>query len=154
MKVKRRDFIKSCAAATGVIAMTAGNAAANTSAADAASGPMGELAAALLAPPIDGESKPATTVIAGINQALLDQLPFNDTTDYDDAAKNLVEGTKAVYLPPRAGISGCLGPFAVRLPENEGRRLGAGPTRGQPKLLAAGAGEPDQRPVLCRLGPR
>jgi alkyl sulfatase BDS1-like metallo-beta-lactamase superfamily hydrolase len=85
MKLKRRDFIKGCAAATGALAAS-GATTLPAVAADAASAQASEFAAALLTP-INGNTKPATNVIAALNQGVLDQLPVNDTTDFADAAQ-------------------------------------------------------------------
>lgn len=105
MKLKRRDFIKGCAAATGMIAMTGGGSAAlaGSPEADAAGSPMSNPAGKVLGP-INGDSKPATDVIAALNDAVLHRLPFDDTLDFTDAAANrvtpLIDGATIPPLAP------------------------------------------------------
>lgn len=96
MEIKRREFIKGCAAASGVLAMSGGAGAALAGSATAEQASSGASIVASALTPIGGYSKPATQVIAGINAAMLEQLPFTrDTQDYADALVGLV-----TPLPP------------------------------------------------------
>jgi alkyl sulfatase BDS1-like metallo-beta-lactamase superfamily hydrolase len=100
MNLKRRSFIKGCAAAAAALGLSGGvdrPALASSGARPARKTLAGRLLAPFGAAPVP--PKPAEPLTQAINQAVLSKLPFDDRQDYTDAFRGLV-----VPLPPEVQV--------------------------------------------------